>query len=397
MALDLHMPTVVYRNDRKRTDWIRNGWAMSSVETDTHGVRDTCAYPGCIRPRRRRAGDKGGKPPIYCDLINENTGKYAHTPLTARREEQRRARQTGSNGWTSTNTTAKPDGANSAVSVERSATVARERAASLLEQFRTETAGLSDTIATALAELAAAADPDLVRAELDDAHRRVERIQFETTQQIKDAQRARDQATAAASQLAKDRDNAIAVRDQAIDDLERAERERDEAIANVEQARADAATSIAEARHDAEAEIERARHRAATDVAQCRTEAAGQIMVLQRQRDDAAVAASRADAIAKRGADDAERLRIEMADLRREHKNELADLRADNKAALADQVAQLREVYDAEITRLTNQIAAMTGVQAPPVTEDQQGRVDGAAVEHRRRTKGLTGNKPAIR
>lgn len=335
---------------------------MSSVQTTMDSARSTCAYPGCTRSPRRRAGDKGGKPPIYCDLINENTGKYAHTPVSARREEQRRARQTGANGRAGTAVTVEQDGASGVVGVQRSATGARERAGGLLEQFQAEAVELTKTIAAAVAEFAAATDPDLVRAELDEAHRRVERIQFEAAEQVKDAQRERDQATTTTLQLIKDRDEAVAVREQAIDDLERVERERDEVAAAIDRVRADAAKTVTQAKQDAEAEIEKVRQHEATEVARIQAEAAEWVAAARRERDDAAVAASRADAVAQRAIDDVERLRTELADLRREHKKELADLRGDSKASLADQAAQLREVYQAEITRLTGQIAAMTGV-----------------------------------
>lgn len=362
---------------------------MSGTEiTVNRRTSSTCAYPDCTRPPRPRAGAGGGKPPIYCDLLNDNTGKYAHTPVTARREEQRRARQTGTNTQVSAAVKAERTGANCGVGGGRSTTVSREHAASLLEQFRTEAADLTETITTALAEFAAAADPELVRSELDDAHRHVERIQFESAEQIKDAQRERDQATNAAHQLIKDRDEAIAVRDQAIDDLERAEQERDEATASAEQARADAATVIAQAQQEVEAEIEKVGQQAATDVARIRAEAAEQITTAQRERDRAAVAASTADAIAKRAADDAERLRTELADVRREHKKELADLRADSKAALADQAARLQEVYEAEITRLTNQITAAATVHARPLTEGQQDGEEEIEVQHGGRRRG---------
>ncbi|HEX5117822.1 MAG TPA: hypothetical protein VFW65_21780 [Pseudonocardiaceae bacterium] len=354
-----------------------------SVETTTAGStsRGRCTYPGCTRPPRRRAGDKGGKPPIYCDLLNENTGKYAHTPVTARREEQRRTRQTGTNGRGSPAVSAEQTSATITVETGRSATVARERAASLLEQFQIEAAGLARTITTALAEFTAAADPELVRAELDDAHRHVERIQFEATEQVKDAQRERDQATNAAHQLVKDLDEAIEVRDQAIDDLERAERQRDEATAAAEQAHEDAAAVIAQSQQDVEAEIDKVRQGTAAELAQIRAEAAEQITAAQRERDVATVAASRAEAIAQRAVDDAERFRTEMGDLRREHKKELADMRADGKAGLADQAAQLRDVYEAEITRLTHQIATMAAAQTHLVTRDQQGSEEAAAAQ----------------
>lgn len=244
---------------------------MNSIVATTGGQRSACAYPGCSRPPRSRAGSGGGKLPIYCDLRNDNTGNFAHTPVTARREEDRRSRKDGGNRGAGGGSSADVDGAGDDVGVGRLATAARERAGSLLEQFRAEIGQLSETIVMALDEFAAAADPDAVRAELNEAHRRVERIQFEAAEQVRDAHHERDQAMAAAA------------------------------------------------------------------------------------------AATRADAIARRAADDAERLRIELADLRCEHKKELADLRTDNKAALTDQATQLRQLHEAEIMRLTSQIAAATG------------------------------------
>ena len=55
----------------------------------------TCMFPGCGRLVRERAGDGGGKPPIYCDLVNPATGKLAHTALTAARERARRDKPGG--------------------------------------------------------------------------------------------------------------------------------------------------------------------------------------------------------------------------------------------------------------------------------------------------------------
>lgn len=365
---------------------------MSSAESATRSPRSTCAYPACTRPPRPRSGGGGGKPPIYCDVINEDTGKYAHTPVTARREEQRRARHAGGHDRTRAGVTVDADDAAGVPGLGRSATAARERAGTLVEQFRADAAGLAETIAAALAEIAAAVDPDRVRAELDDASRHVERVQFEAGEQVKDAHRERDQARAAATQLSTDRDEAVRVRDQAIDDLERAERDRDAATAAAEQVRADTATAIAEAQRDAEAEIGRVRQQAAADIARIQAEAMERVSRANRERDDATVSASRAEAIATRAADDAERLRTELADLRREHKKELADLRADGKAALVDQAAQLRDVYEAEITRLTNQLAAMTATPIRASAEDQPENVEHPSDGQPRRAKRSTGS-----
>jgi hypothetical protein len=254
------------------------------------------------------------------------------------------------------------DGVGGEVGAGHSATVARERAGTLLEQFRTEAGRLTETIAVALDEFATAADPDTVRVELDQAHRLVDRIRFEAAEQVKDAHRERDQAVSAASRLAEERDDAIAVRDQAIDDLERAEHERDDANATVAQVRAASAMAIAQVKQDAEGEVERMRQVAATEVSSVRAEATERIRTASREREEATAAANRADAIARHATDDAERLRTELADLRHEHKKELTDLRTDAKDALADQATQLRQVYEAEIARLASQIAAMTGV-----------------------------------
>ena len=65
--------------------------AVSSAAGTGSGAA-TCMFPGCGRPARERAGEGGGKPPIYCDLVNPATGKLAHTPLTAARERARRER-----------------------------------------------------------------------------------------------------------------------------------------------------------------------------------------------------------------------------------------------------------------------------------------------------------------
>lgn len=359
---------------------------MTSDETATSGKRTACAYPGCTRPPRPRAGTGGGKPPIYCDLINDNTGKWAHTPVTARREEERRARPPTATGGTARHVSAVADGGvDGGPATERLATVARERAGSLLEQFRTEASRLGDTIAAALDEFAKAADPDKVRAELDEAQRRVERVEFDSAEQVKDANRDRDRSAAAALQLMKDCDEAITVRNQAIDDLEHAERDRDAALVAAEGARADAVAAVAEVKRDAAAEIERVRQQTASDVAQIRVESADQVSDARKECDEAKVVASRADAIAKREASDAERLRAEFADLRRDHKKELADLRADHKTAVADQAAQLREVYEAQIARLGDQIVA-TNQMAAGRAQNEPGGEERPMPRRRRQT-----------
>lgn len=330
---------------------------MGGIEATTGGQWSACAYPGCPRPPRPRAGTGGGKPPIYCDLRNESTGNFAHTPVTARREENRRARHAHADGGVSVAPVVDVDSVGG-----HSATGARERAGTLLEQFRTEVGRLTETIAVALDEFAVAADPDTVRVELDEAHRQVDRIRFEAAEQVKDAHRERDEAMSAASRLAEDRDEAVAVRDQAIDDLERAEHEPDDANAAAEQVRADSAMAIAQVKQEADGEVERVRQVAAAEASSVRAEATEQIRTASRERDEATATANRADAIARHATDDVERLRTELTNLRHEHKKELADLRTDAKAALADQATQLRQVYEAEIARLASQIAAMTSV-----------------------------------
>src|SRR5688572_30327519 len=87
-----------------------------------------CAFPNCTRPPRPRAGDGGGKPPRYCDLTDADTGRLLHTPLTAARERARQERLT-------TGGPATGPGAGSPGS-DAPASAARDRAASLLEQFR---------------------------------------------------------------------------------------------------------------------------------------------------------------------------------------------------------------------------------------------------------------------
>ncbi|MGH3670661.1 MAG: hypothetical protein ACRDSH_08485, partial [Pseudonocardiaceae bacterium] len=53
----------------------------SATSSSEAGGAAACMFPGCARPVRERAGEGGGKPPIYCDLLNPATGKLAHTPL----------------------------------------------------------------------------------------------------------------------------------------------------------------------------------------------------------------------------------------------------------------------------------------------------------------------------
>jgi hypothetical protein len=108
--------------------------ASTDTDTDTGTGSTSCAFPGCDRPVRARAGDGGGKPPIYCDLLNPTTGTLTHTPLTAARERDRRQRQ-GTNGQPPTLIGQAP------------ASAARERAASLLAQFRVPGEQITATLA----------------------------------------------------------------------------------------------------------------------------------------------------------------------------------------------------------------------------------------------------------
>src|SRR5579883_1405663 len=107
---------------------------MTSANTSA-----TCAFPGCGRPVRAKAGDGGGKPPIYCDLTNPSTGKYAHTSLTAGREEARLEKLAASE-----------QPATDLVPVPVApASEARVRAQGLLEQFRAEVGRMTGTLQSA--------------------------------------------------------------------------------------------------------------------------------------------------------------------------------------------------------------------------------------------------------
>ncbi|MGH3438208.1 MAG: hypothetical protein ACRDRN_17295, partial [Sciscionella sp.] len=156
--------------------------AMTSANTSTDARPAACMFPGCERPVRGRAGEGGGKPPIYCDLVNPGTGKLAHTPLTAARE--RAKQRQGATGH--------PAGLNG----EAPASAARDRAVGLLDQFWTASEQMSATLGAAIEAMSAAGDPESVSAELTAARRQVERTRLEADERIQTAEAARDQAAA---------------------------------------------------------------------------------------------------------------------------------------------------------------------------------------------------------
>jgi hypothetical protein len=182
-------------------------------------VEETCGFSGCSRPRRPRAGETGGKSPVYCDLIDPATGKLTHTPYTSARE--RRRQQQG--------VTERPG----EVVGETPTSAAHRRAAGLLEQFQAAGKQLSDTLAAAIEAMTAAGDPEKVRAELAAAERR-----------FQSAEVARDQARAEAAQAQQAADDAGRARDEAITEVETLEAALASTRAELEQAHAEHAVEM---------------------------------------------------------------------------------------------------------------------------------------------------------
>ncbi|MGI8313436.1 hypothetical protein [Saccharopolyspora hattusasensis] len=198
----------------------------ATTSTEVSESAQTCAFAGCTRPVRERAGDGGGKPPKYCALLNEKTGKYAHTALTAAREQAKRERQASGDG-----------GRNEPETGESPASAAQARAASLLEQFRAEVAKANSTLQLGLEALGEATDPESVGAELSAAKRTVRRVQLEADEAVTTAHTERDQALAEARHLREQLEEATGARDEAIAELETSEQAREAADHQAEQTR----------------------------------------------------------------------------------------------------------------------------------------------------------------
>lgn len=213
---------------------------MSTAESSATTAA-TCAYPGCERPVRERAGDSGGKPPKYCDAVNESTGKLAHTALTAARERARLDKQDGQQP-----ATAEPG------SAETPASTAAARASSLLEQFRQEARRLDGTLTEGLQALAEAADPDAVSTEISTANRTLRRVQLEADEAVTGAQAERDQVRAELDHVRDQLAEATAARDEAMTDLDSSEAARTaaESVAATTQAEAEQARQEAATQHE---------------------------------------------------------------------------------------------------------------------------------------------------
>lgn len=312
---------------------------MTSVDQqagEATGQSATCAFPGCGRPVRPRAGDGvGGKPPIYCDLTNPATGKWAHTPLTAARE---RAKQR--NGAA--------DGDRAPDAGETPASGARERAASLLEQFQAAAGQMSTTLQQAVEALQAAGDPDSVSAELTAARRHRERVQWDADERITAAETARDTAEEDAAAARTEASEARAARDEAITELDSSEAQlaqvreqletaRAEHAEQLEHIRAETATEINRLSAEAEQRVRDVEAHAAEQVAAAQREAARQVTDAEQARDRAAADAAAQRQAAGDAAQARDELRAELKQLRADHRDELAALRKEHRAELHDE------------------------------------------------------------
>jgi colicin import membrane protein len=331
----------------------REDEASEAMMTTSANTSETCAFPGCERPVRPKAGDGGGKPPIYCDLINPS-GKYAHTSLSAARE-QAKLEKAG--------TTRQPVVAE--VAVEAPASAARGRAAGLLDQFRAEIGQMTGTLQAAVEAMTSASSPESVSAELTAARRQVERSRLETAEQIaaaEAAEAARDQALAEVEATRTEIGEAKAARDEAIAELETAEAELAELRQELEQVRADHAAQLERLNTEHADELRRVRTEAADQVRAAQTEAAKQVAAAETARDQAqaeATAARQAVTDATRRADEA---REELRQARTEHRNELAELRQEHRdemAAERQRADAMRAEHHREINALQQTLAAL--------------------------------------
>ncbi|MDQ2788440.1 MAG: hypothetical protein M3Y73_01525 [Actinomycetota bacterium] len=366
----------------------------SSANTDARPT--ACMFPGCERPVRDRAGEGGGKPPIYCDLVNPATGKLAHTPLTAARERGRQQRQ---------RVTGHPAGRNG----DAPASLARDRAVGLLDQFRTAVEQMSGTLDAAIEAMSAASDPETVSAELTAARRQVERTRLEADERIQTAEAARHQAaadTVAAHQAAAE---AAAARDEAISELDaldatlgttRAELEqaRAEYTAERERLRAEHASDLDQQRAESERQLTAVRTAAAEQqaaaeaqateqVRAAQTDAAGRIHAAEAARDQALTEASAARQAATDATRHAEQAREELRQARTEHREELTALRREHRDELTAErqrtdtaLDTLRAEHRRETETLQTALTALQGVTAkdeqpaPPGLQATQSR-----------------------
>ncbi len=345
--------------------------AHSSTEVGSRAA--TCKFPGCGRPVRERAGEGGGKPPIYCDQLNPVTGKLAHTPLTAARERARRERQ-GSGGQPG-------------LAGEAPASAARDRAVGLLEQFRTAGEQLTDTLVAAIEAMTSAGDPESVSAELAAARRQVDRARLEADERVQVAESARGEALteqAAARQAVAE---AAAARDEAITELDaldatlaatRAELEqvRTEYTVELDQFRAEADRQLAAVRAEAAEQVGAAQQWAAEQVRAVQAEAHQRVQAAEAARDQAAAEASAARQAAADATNRAEEARAELRQARTEHREELTGLRQDHREELAAERSRSDTALDslrAEHRRETEVLqAALTAVRTIGVETTEQ-------------------------
>jgi chromosome segregation ATPase len=316
--------------------------AVSSAGTGSGAA--TCMFPGCGRPTRERAGEGGGKPPIYCDLVNPATGKLAHTPLTAARERARRERHSAED---------QPP----ALVAEAPASTARDRAAGLLDQFQAGAEQLRTTLAMAIEAMTVAGDPDSVSAELAAARRQVERARLEADERIQAADAARDQALAEASAARHAADDASAARDEALTELDALEGALTAVRAELDSARADHADQLAVLRAEHASDMERLRaeaadrisaaeHRAAEQLHRAQADAAGRIQAAETTRDQALADASAARQAATDATNRAQEAREELRQAREEMRAELAAQRREHREELAAERARADTALD---------------------------------------------------
>jgi colicin import membrane protein len=308
--------------------------AISSHGADTGAA--TCMFPGCSRPVRERAGEGGGKPPLYCDQLNPNTGKLAHTPLTAARERARRERQSA-------------NGHSAGLIGETPASAARERAAGLLEQFRTGAEQLTRTLAAAIDAMTSASDPESVSTELTAARRQVERARLEADERIQAIETARDQALAETAAARQALAEALAARDEAIAELDTLDAALTTTRAELDQTH----TELAALRLEHRDELAAVRRHAAEQVSAAEQRATEQVRAAETARDQALAEASAARQAATDATNRAEEAREELRQARTEHRDELAAERARADTALDAQRAEHRRETETLQTVLT--------------------------------------------
>ena len=376
--------------DLARAEEGKKAMSSSSANTSTDARSAACMFPGCERPVRGRAGEGGGKPPIYCDLVNPTTGKLAHTPLTAARE--RAKQRQGATGH--------PAGLNG----EAPASAARDRAVGLLDQFRAAAEQMSGTLGAAIEAMSAAGDLESVSAELTAARRQVERTRLETDERIQTAEAARDQATADNAAARQTAAEAAAARDEAISELDaldatlaatRAELEqaraehtaelerlRAEHTSHLDQHRTEAAGQLAAVRTGAAEQIAAAQVEAAEQIRAAQADATGRIQAAEAARDQALGAAAAARQAATDANRHAEAAREELRQARTEHRDELTTLRREHRDELTAERRRTDTALDtlrAEHRRETDTLqAALTALhdaaqhEAPALPPEQQ-------------------------